>query len=116
MARSVADLIDDMLVAIDDIRIFTNDVEMAAFLSSPRTDRRTYLAVIAAFTQLAEAARALPDEFRDRHPDVEWKLIGGMRNLLVHEYFRADAEVIWLTAKSSKLTILQNALKRALER
>ena len=116
MARSVADLIDDMLIAIDDVRTFTGDMEMTAFLSSPRTDRRTYLAVIAAFTQLAEAARALPDEFRDRHPHVEWKLIAGMRNLLVHEYFRADAEVIWLTAKSPKLDILQNTLRGALER
>jgi uncharacterized protein with HEPN domain len=113
MARGISDLIEDMLIAIDDIKTFTGEMEMAAFLSSPRTDRRTYLAVIAAFTQLAEAARALPDEFRDRNPHVEWKLISGMRNLLVHEYFRADAEVIWLTAKSAKLDILQSALKRA---
>lgn len=116
MARGVDDLIEDMLIAIDDIRTFTGEMEMAAFLSSPRTGRRTYLAVIAAFTQLAETARALPDDFRSRHPDVEWKQISGMRNLLVHEYFRADAEVIWLTAKSTKLDVLQSAQKRALDR
>lgn len=113
MARATGDLIEDMLMAIDDIDTFTRDLDMATFVASPTSDRKTYLAVIAAFTQLAEAARALPTDFKETHSYVEWHLIAGMRNLLVHEYFRADAEVIWLTAKSTRLQGLRNTLRSA---
>ena len=36
---------------------------------------------------LGEAARALPDEIRQKAPDIEWRKITGMRHVLVHDYF-----------------------------
>ncbi len=44
---------------------------------------------------IGEAARALPDEFRDAHPEISWQQIIGMRNVLVHAYFGIDDSVVW---------------------
>jgi|SRR3989304_4939267 len=44
---------------------------------------------------IGEAARALPDNFRDKYPDIPWSKIIGMRNILVHNYFGIDVDVVW---------------------
>jgi uncharacterized protein with HEPN domain len=44
---------------------------------------------------LGEAARALPDEVRQKASDIEWKKIMGMRHVLVHDYFGIDRDIVW---------------------
>lgn len=44
---------------------------------------------------IGEAARALPGPFRDRHRDVPWAEIIGMRHVIVHEYFGIDVDIVW---------------------
>ena len=44
---------------------------------------------------IGEAARALPASFKDQYPEVPWSKIMGMRNVLVHDYFGIDIEVVW---------------------
>jgi uncharacterized protein with HEPN domain len=44
---------------------------------------------------IGEAARTLPEHFRNRHPQVPWKQIIAMRNILVHGYFHVDLDAVW---------------------
>jgi uncharacterized protein with HEPN domain len=44
---------------------------------------------------IGEAVRALPQEVRDRAPDVPWSRIVGMRHILVHDYFDIDRDAVW---------------------
>jgi uncharacterized protein with HEPN domain len=44
---------------------------------------------------IGEATSALPDSFRDKYPEVPWSKIIGMRNILVHNYFGVDIDVVW---------------------
>jgi uncharacterized protein with HEPN domain len=48
--------------------------------------------------KIGEAAAAIPDEIRDRYPDVPWKTIVGLRNKVIHHYFAVDLGVIYQIA------------------
>jgi len=58
-------------------------------------DRKTYSAVIREFEIIGEAVGKLPDDLRQKRSDVEWQDIKDFRNLLVHEYFGVDLEIVW---------------------
>ena len=44
---------------------------------------------------IGEAARKVSGEFKDQHPEIPWYEISGMRNRLVHEYFKVITEKVW---------------------
>jgi len=44
---------------------------------------------------IGEASRALSEDLRMRHPEVPWRAMIGMRNILVHHYFAVDQNVVW---------------------
>lgn len=46
---------------------------------------------------IGEASRAIPQDFRNQHPEIEWKEISGMRNALIHGYFEINTNRVWDT-------------------
>lgn len=60
-----------------------------------RKDRKTYSAVIREFEIIGEAVGKLPEELKRRRPEVDWQDIKDFRNLLTHEYFGVDLEIVW---------------------
>ncbi len=44
---------------------------------------------------IGEAVRAIPQDFKEKHPEIPWKKINGMCNILVHMYFGIDPDVVW---------------------
>lgn len=55
-------------------------------------------AVLQKLTIIGEATARLPAEFRESHPDVEWRDIVGFRNIAVHEYFAVNWSIVWIAA------------------
>jgi len=49
---------------------------------------------------LGEASRHIPSAIEAKHPEVPWEKMRGIRNVVVHEYFGVDAEILWQTARS----------------
>jgi uncharacterized protein with HEPN domain len=44
---------------------------------------------------IGEATAKISDDFQEKHPDIQWLKIIGMRNILVHDYFRIDIDAVW---------------------
>lgn len=62
-----------------------------AFLADPRTQD----AVIKNIQVMGEAVRGVSAATRAAHPEIPWSDIAGMRDRLVHGYFRVDLDVVW---------------------
>ncbi len=58
-------------------------------------DRKTRKAVVKNIEIIGEAAKNVPDDIKACHPDIEWRVIAGMRDRLVHGYFGIDYEIVW---------------------
>lgn len=61
---------------------------------------------------IGEAAKHLPDEFRLGYPDVPWKQIAGLRDVLIHEYFNVRIMRVWYVV-ANDLPILKRAIEHA---
>jgi len=54
-------------------------------------------AIVRSLEVVGEAASQISQSFKDAHPEIEWKVIVGMRNRLIHAYFDIDYRVVWQT-------------------
>ena len=59
----------------------------------------------------------LSNEFKEKHPEVEWKVIIGMRHVLVHDYYQISDEMVWATIQTELLPLKEKVelYKRKLE-
>jgi len=62
---------------------------------------------------VGEAARSVSPDFRASHPEIPWPQIVGMRNILVHDYFGIDTEIVW-AAVERDLPALKSQVESAL--
>lgn len=63
---------------------------------------------------IGEATKNLSTEIRNRHSDVEWRAMAGMRDQLIHGYFGVDYEIVWEVA-TEKAPELREAIGAILE-
>ncbi len=72
-------------------------------------------AVVRRLEIIGEAVRNLPDPFRKKHPKIPWKKIAGLRDILIHEYFGVDMELVWKISKKD-IPKLKKQIKGFLEK
>jgi len=58
-------------------------------------DERTFDAVMRNLQIIGEATKNVPLEIRNRYPEVEWRKIAGLRDVLAHAYFSLENEILW---------------------
>jgi uncharacterized protein with HEPN domain len=75
MKRTYADYIQDILSSLEEIEDFTKDMDFKTFI----TDKKTVNAVIRSLEVMGEAVKMIPEEIKNKHPEIPWKYIAGMR-------------------------------------
>ena len=80
-----------ILKAIGEIESYVGDADKEIFL---RHSMMKY-ACVKQIEIIGEAANYLTEDFKTKFSQVEWREIAGMRNILVHEYFGIDFNILW---------------------
>jgi len=84
-------LLEDILECAEKISTYLEKVEKASFMENGMLQD----AVIRNLEIIGEAAKGLPEAFRDQHEEIQWRKISALRNILAHAYFGIDNEVVW---------------------
>mgnify|MGYP001379995470 CR=1 FL=1 len=85
----------DMIQSARAIVEFTENVSLEKFLAVGGNREMTRMAVERGLEIMGEAARRVSSQFRDRHPEIPWKEIIGLRNVLSHQYDIINYEEIY---------------------
>ncbi len=74
----------------------TASLSLAEFMASGTLQR----AFVRSLEIIGEASKKVPESFRAQHPEVEWRLMAGMRDRLIHGYLGVDYEIVWDVLKT----------------
>jgi len=109
MPRDYRVYLEDILEAAGRIHGYTSAMSMKEFASDPKT----FDAVVRNLEVIGEATKKIPEAIRLQRPQVEWRRIAGLRDILIHEYFGVDAEIVWDIIKN-KLSPLEKEVAELL--
>ena len=96
---------------------FVSGNSLVSFLK----DEKCQFAVFHCIEVMGEAASKLPKKFQTQHSNIQWRHIIGMRNVLIHDYFEINAEMVWETVHQDipqlveHLCIIEEELRETLE-
>jgi uncharacterized protein with HEPN domain len=110
-SKNPAQRLTDILDGIQAIREFTAGMTFQEFVH----DRKTVYAVTRALEIISEASRRLPEELKNRHPEVDWVGAAAAGNVYRHEYEAVDDALLWHTVQHD-LTPLQEVARAELGR
>ena len=85
----------DIENSLDKISKYTKNLEFEQFVA----DEMLRDAVERNFEIIGEAVKNLPEDFRNKYPNIPFRQIAGMRDKLIHDYFGVDYEIVWRTIK-----------------
>jgi len=100
-----------------------SNMSSSAFAESPRIPHPTEMSSLlrehfrtqsfATFRYSASRRSGSPSPHKQRHSEIDWQSIAGMRNVLVHDYFEVDFETVWLVV-TRDLPPLEKAMRAIL--
>lgn len=107
-----------------DIRLFLEDIYSSCQKIQRYTENKTHDEVmndellidgiIRNLEVIGEAVKNIPLNFRKKHPSIGWKKMAGLRDILIHQYFGIDYEVLWDIVKN-KIPQLNEQIQKVLQ-
>jgi uncharacterized protein with HEPN domain len=102
-------LLGDILDSIALIERYVEGVSVDRFVE----DVQLQDSVIRRLEVIGEAVKNLPVALRDSHPQVRWREVAGLRDILIHQYARVDLGLTWATV-TRDLPVFRNQVERIL--
>jgi len=91
MQRDYKAYLNDILKAINKIETYAENLTLDNFSESNLYQD----AIIRNLEIIGEAVKHIPTTLQKKYPDIEWKKIAGLRDILAHAYFGIDIEIVW---------------------
>lgn len=110
-SRSWQQRIEDILAAIADIQAWT----VGKSVSDLESDQILFRAILYSFMIIGEATSYVPESLQGNYTEIPWRLMKDMRNVMAHEYFQIDVQILWNTITKS-LPKVVSQLEELLER
>ena len=97
----------DMITASQDIVDFTKDLSSKNF----KNDKKTRFAVERQLLVIGEASKSVSNAVKEQYPEIPWRKLKELRNIIAHEYGEFLAERIWNISKKDIPELLSNLKK-----
>ena len=110
MTRAVGSILAEILEAIELLHHYTEGLTYADFASNVEKQD----AVLRRLEIIGEAVKNTAAETRAKYPEIDWRRIAGLRDIIVHQYFGIDDELLW-TIISTNVDDLEQTVRRMLE-
>lgn len=110
MSFEPRDYLRHIQVEIDYLQEACSELKLEEFLVN-ETMRR---AAVRSLEIIGEAAKKVPDDFRVKYPNIEWRAMSGMRDRLIHDYFGVDYELVWDVVRN-RLPVLKTQISEILD-
>ena len=98
---------------LDEIKFITGEINKLTFDTFIESELYTR-AFSRSLEIIGEAIKNLPENFREIHPEIEWKKLAGMRDKIIHHYFGVDYDLIW-DVVNTKLPTVQIEIEKILK-
>ena len=107
-------MLREHLLFLQDIRsscvkilAYTQGISRSAFFQNAMV----YDATLHNLAIIGEAVKQVPDLIREQYPDIEWRKIGRMRDIVIHHYFGIDENIVWDVVENKIPALLEQVEK-----
>ena len=101
-SRTYLDFLEDIRSAALRAQRFIGGMSRAGF----EADEKTAYAVVRALEIIGEASKRIPQDLRDKSPEIPWRSMSGIRDKLIHDYVSVNLEIVWNTVMKDLPTLV----------